>query len=158
MLQTLVHYYQDLSPIGPTEDIEMEPLIAPASASAYDSLYDVYADVDDADIGFTSGGRSDTLSRGRATVSPLSSTLSTKYGNVTIPFVSPVDVPLQPGPDILLPASAQWPFVPLSPVDTTHYVYIDGGDFYLWPVTFFLPRRRRRKRVSYFLADGTVAL
>lgn len=153
-----VHYYQDLSPIGPTEDIEMEPLIAPASASAYDSLYDVYADVDDADIGFTSGGRSDTLSRGRATVSPLSSTLSTKYGNVTIPFVSPVDVPLQPGPDILLPASAQWPFVPLSPVDTTDYVYIDGGDFYLWPVTFFLPRRRRRKRVSYFLADGTVAL
>lgn len=153
-----VHYYQDLSPIGPTEDIEMEPLLAPADNAAGDSIYDVFADVEDADIAFTGRSRSATSSRGYTTVSPLSSTLTTKYGNVTIPFVSPVDVPLHPGPDIITPASTQWPFVPLVPADTTHYVYIDGGDFYLWPVTLFVPRRRRRKRLSYFLADGTVAL
>lgn len=150
-----VHYYQDLSPIAPIEDIEIEPLLAPAAS---DTIYDIFADVDDGDVAFTEGYRSTTQSRGYNTTSPLSSTLSTKYGNVTIPFVSPVDVTLHTGPDIVLPTSAQWPYVPLSPADTTHYVYIDGGDFYLWPVTFHFSRHRRRKRVSYFFADGTLAL
>lgn len=137
-----VHYYHDLSPIAATEEIEMEPLLAEP-----DTLYDIFADVDDGDVAFTNGTRSVTPARSYSTASPLSSTLSTKFGNVTIPFVSPVDVTLHTGPDIILPTSAQWPYVPLTPADTTHYVYIDGGDFYLWPVTFYLSRRRRRKRV-----------
>ena len=149
-----VHYYHDLSPIAPTEEIEMEPLLAPAYS---DTIYDIFADVDDADVAFTNDTQRVTPSRSYSTTSPLSSTLSTKYGNVTIPFTSPVDVTLHTGPDIILPTSAQWPYVPLTPADTTHYVYIDGGDFYLWPVTFYLSRRRRRKRVSYFFADGTLA-
>lgn len=153
-----VHYYHDLSPIAVTEDIELHPLLAPTEpASGADTLYDVFADVDDADMAFTSGGRNTTPFNNTSTVSPLSSTLTTKYGNITIPFVSPVDVPVHTGPDIVLPTSAQWPFVPLTPADTTHYVYVDGGDFYLWPITFYVSHRRRRKRVSYFFTDGTVA-
>ncbi|AAA79434.1 minor capsid protein L2 [Human papillomavirus 29] len=153
-----VHYYHDLSPILPTEDIELEPLLPPADPTAEESLYDIYADVDEADMAFTGGGRGATTYGGRITPSVFSSTLSTRYGNVTIPFVSPVDVPLHTGPDIILPSSAQWPFVPVAPADTTHYVYIDGGDYFLWPVTFPVSRKRRRKRLSYFLADGFVAL
>ncbi|CAA75467.1 L2 protein [Human papillomavirus 77] len=153
-----VHYYHDLSPITHTEDIELEPLLPPADSAAEDSLYDVYADVDDADVAFTNSGRNLTSFGGRGASSSLPSALSTKIGNVTIPFISPVDVHLHTGPDIVLPSSAQWPFVPVLPADTTHYVYIDGGNFYLWPVTFSVSRKRRRKRLSYFFADGTVAL
>lgn len=154
-----VHYYHDLSPIPGTEDIEMQPLVAPAeSAAADESLYDVFADVDDADLAFTTAGRGSSGSGGRGSLPTFPSTLSTRASTVTIPFVSPVDVPVHKGPDIVLPSTAHWPFVPLAPADTTHYVYIDGGDFYLWPVTFSLFRRRRRKRLSYFFADGTVAL
>lgn len=152
-----VHYYHDLSPIAPAEEIELQPLLGSAEPSSEDSLYDVFADVDDADVAFPTTSRA-TVSEGRGPVSSLSSTLLTKYGNVTIPFVSPVDVSFHTGPDIVMPTSTQWPFVPLAPTDTTQYVYVDGADFYLWPVTFAVPRKRRRKRVSYFLTDGTVAL
>ncbi|QAB08762.1 L2 [Macaca fuscata papillomavirus 2] len=144
-----VHYYHDLSSIRPAESIELQPLHPTSSAET--PLYDIYADLADAEA--TPPTRA--LGHSRPTVS-----LSTtgRPGNVTAPLSVGFDIPVNTGPDASLHGTAphpQGPYTPLHPQDAPHSVYVDGSDYYLWPGYFLYPKRR--KRMSYSFADGIVA-
>ncbi|AXN57285.1 L2 [Macaca mulatta papillomavirus 2] len=146
-----VHFYQDLSPIAhAAEDIELQPLV-PAADTIDEDMYDVYVDPDDVDI----------QDRSTATAAPtrvsLSSTASTTRGpvyNTTVPMGPATDY--GPGPDLPMPHSpAESPFVPGLPILPQGHVFVNGGDFYLHPS--YLHKRKRRKLVLNFFADGYVA-
>lgn len=146
-----VHYYYDVSPITQTEEIEMQPLLS--TDNTFDGLYDIYANIDD-EAPVSSRFSIATPSRLPTNTVPLSFSGSTS--NVTIPFGTSWDVPIYSGPDVVLPTGPPtWPYAPQPPFDTTHDVVIQGSTFALWPVYFL--KRRRRKRIPYFLADGGVA-
>lgn len=146
-----VHYYYDVSPIAHTEEIEMQPLLS--ANNSFDGLYDIYANLDD-EAPVSSHLSIATPSRLPTNTVPLS--FSSQTTNVTIPLGKYWDVPIYSGPDIVLPTGpTTWPYAPQAPFDTTHDVVIQGSTFALWPVYFL--RRRRRKHVPYFLADGGVA-
>ncbi|AEA35071.1 early protein L2 [Saimiri sciureus papillomavirus 3] len=140
-----VHFYKDISPITSVlsdEAIEMQPLVH------YDDsepLFDIYAAPD-----------IDTPS-----AVPSSSSVSRAFPS-SAPSVpafafSPADVPMTSGPDIVfpvaVPASYPVPGRPYMPVVPSMSVTVFSGDYFLHPSYF----RKRRKRVSYFFADGIVA-
>lgn len=146
-----VHFYHDISPVVPDE-LEMEPLLPPASTVGSDVLYDVYADpdvlqpLDD----YYPAPRG---SLANATVS--ASSASTLRGSTTAPLSGGVDVPVYTGPDIEPPVvPGLGPLIPVAP-SLPSSVYIFGGDYYLLPSYILWPKRR--KRVNYFFADGFVA-
>lgn len=143
-----VHFYHDLSPISATENIEMQPLI---SATDDSNLFDVYADIPTTSDTSVTANTAFTYPKYYSTVSSVSS-----YGNLTVPLTSSWDVPVYTGPDIILPSSTSvWPFITPTSTSTTHYIGINGTHYYLWPLYYFLPKKR--KRVPYFFADGLLA-
>ncbi|CRH63683.1 Late Protein L2 [Chlamydia trachomatis] len=151
-----VHYYHDISNIAPADEVEMQPL-------NNDYSYDIYADLDEADTGFiepphthTPISRSSVFSSLSKQLPYLSSSVSTSYANVTIPFSTHFNIPIHTGPDVVLPTSPTvWPYIPHTSIDTKHAIVIHGGDYYLWPYIYLL--RKRRKRIPYFFTDGIVA-
>nr|ADC35722.1 L2 [human papillomavirus 18] len=145
-----VHFYHDISPIAPSpEYIELQPLV---SATEDNDLFDIYAD--DMDPAVPVPSRSTTsfaLSKYSPTISSASS-----YSNVTVPLTSSWDVPVYTGPDITLPSTTSvWPIVSPTAPASTQYIGIHGTHYYLWPLYYFIPKKR--KRVPYFFADGFVA-
>lgn len=153
-----VHYYHDISSIAPAEELEMQPLLSP---STNNYSYDIYADLDEAETGFMQPTQTTPMLRSpfsplSTQLPSLSSSVSSSYANVTIPFSTTYNVPIHTGPDVVLPTSPTvWPFIPHTSIDTQHAIVIQGGDYYLWPYTYLL--RKRRKRIPYFFADGFVA-
>ncbi|AXN57292.1 L2 [Macaca mulatta papillomavirus 3] len=142
-----VHYYHDLSPIAAAaESIELQPLVP----TEQEPLYDIYADLPE-------GPRTGSAAP-RLTTSTLSTSLSSPYGNTTVPLPAAVDVPVHAGPDVhsqSAPVHPQGPYSPVNPLDTTHAVVVQGSDYYLWPGYFLFPKKR--KRMLYSFADGIVA-
>nr|ABO76864.1 putative minor capsid protein L2 [human papillomavirus 66] len=147
-----VHYYYDISPIAQADEIEMQPLLS--TDNSFDGLYDIYANTDDeAPISFRQSGATPSA---QLPIKPSTLSFASNTTNVTAPLGNVWETPFYSGPDIVLPTGpSTWPFVPQSPSDVTHDVYIQGATFALWPVYFF--KRRRRKRIPYFFADGDVA-
>ncbi|AYD74610.1 L2 [Macaca mulatta papillomavirus 6] len=150
-----VHFYRDLSPIGrAAESIEMQELLPRVSSTGEEALFDVYADPDSLDLPDTP---SYTPQRSTAIVRPLGTSAvsaASAAGNTTAPLSS--GIAFQPGPDVPLPYSpAESPFLPGLPILPQGHVYVYAGDFYLHPS--YVLKRKRRKPVSYFLADGHVA-
>nr|ABN49461.1 late protein L2 [Human papillomavirus type 2] len=149
-----VHFYHDISPIG-TEELEMEPLLPPASTDNTDMLYDVYADSDVLQplLDELPAAPRGSLSLADTAVSATSA--STLRGSTTVPLSSGIDVPVYTGPDIEPPnVPGMGPLIPVAP-SLPSSVYIFGGDYYLMPSYVLWPKRR--KRVHYFFADGFVA-
>ncbi|AEA35059.1 early protein L2 [Saimiri sciureus papillomavirus 1] len=144
-----VHFYKDFSPIArvsTSEAYEMQPLVQySSSAHGAEPLYDIFAapDIDTPSVATSST----SLSRAFPTSAP----------SVPAFSYSPLDVPVAPGPDIVFPTAPTpvypvpgLPYVPLAPPAS---VTVVSGDFVLHPSYFW----KRRKRVSYFFADGVVA-
>lgn len=149
-----VHYYHDISRIAPADELEMQPLLSPSNNYSYD----IYADLDEAETGFIQPTHTTPMSHSSLSrqLPSLSSSMSSSYANVTIPFSTTYSVPIHTGPDVVLPTSPTvWPYVPHTSIDTKHSIVILGGDYYLWPYTHLL--RKRRKRIPYFFTDGIVA-
>nr|WAB53717.1 L2 [human papillomavirus 83] len=149
-----VHFYHDISPIPPTESIELQPL---DSSVAHTSLYDIYAD----DVFLESSvpprpSPSSTSVSLQSTNISATSAVTAQYDNVTVPLSPGLDVPAFSGPDIH--GAAHMPADPSVPVPSNipiQSVFIDGTDYYLLPNYIFFPKKR--KRVHYSFADGYVA-
>ncbi|AAZ39518.1 L2 protein [human papillomavirus 106] len=148
-----VHFYHDISPITPAEELEMQPLVSD-TPTYLNSLYDIYADTE------TPGSRQGTLASIH-TSTPLqapslaaSSTVST-VSHTTVPLSTSFDVPVFSGPDSALPDShTAWPVPPTPPGHPTGDVLVHGSTYYLLPSYVLLPRKR--KRFPSFFADGIV--
>nr|UKD60091.1 L2 protein [human papillomavirus 31] len=149
-----VHYYYDISSINPAgESIEMQPLGASATTASTlnDGLYDIYADTDfTVDTPATHNVSPTTALQSTSAVSAYVPT------NTTVPLSTGFDIPIFSGPDVPIEhAPTQvFPF-PLAPTTPQVSIFVDGGDFYLHPSYYML--KRRRKRVSYFFTDVSVA-
>ncbi|AEA35065.1 early protein L2 [Saimiri sciureus papillomavirus 2] len=148
-----VHFFRDFSPIAPADTAyEMQPLVQYSSAADND-LYDIYAA---SDIDAPSAPDIDTPSASvsRAT---LSRSFPSSAPSVSASAYAVPPAPASAGPDIVLPvvptAAYPIPGFPYSPAVIPAAVTIYAGDFFLHPSYIW----KRRKRVSYFLADGIVA-
>nr|AAQ95189.1 putative minor capsid protein L2 [human papillomavirus 71]AAQ95196.1 putative minor capsid protein L2 [human papillomavirus 71] len=153
-----VHFYHDISPIQPTEHLELQPLGRALQQEPIDTLYDIYADTDysnDTVIQPTSVSSRPTPTT-IPSVTATSAVSASRTQNVTAPLSAGADVPVFDGPDIDFStshATTPTPVVPSIAPPSSFIVY--GTEYYLMPSYIFFPKKR--KRVHYFFADGFVA-
>ncbi|CAA54855.1 ORF putative L2 [human papillomavirus 59] len=148
-----VHFYHDISPIPHAEDIELQPLVS--SQAATDDIYDIYADITD-EAPTSTANTAFTIPKSSFQSLSLTRSASSTFSNVTVPLATAWDVPVNTGPDIVLPnTNIVEPTYSTTPFTTIQSINIEGTNYFLWPIYYFLPRKR--KRVPYFFTDGSMA-